>query len=385
MKFRDYQSKSIEKALCFLCDETIEDNGIIVLPTGSGKSLVITGISAILDEPIVIFQPSKEILEQNYQKLIDYGAFDISIFSASLNRKRVSKITLATIGSAINKPDLFKHFKYVLIDECDLVNPEDGMYKKFLDIIKPKVLGLTASPWRMYNNREGTQFRFITRTNPRVFNRVVHYEQISTMVERNYWSKIVYYPIKGFDTSKLKLKSTGSGYTEESIRKYYEEIKFENKLTKVISRLLDIGRKNILVFTEFVEESEVLTKIYPGICECVSADTKKKDRERILNDFKSGKVKIVCNVGVLTVGFDFPQLETIVMARPTRSLRLYYQIIGRGVRPDFFGTKEDCWFVDLCDNIKRFGKIENLVMERDYKNKWIISNEGRQLTNVYIP
>jgi DNA repair protein RadD len=111
----------------------------------------------------------------------------------------------------------------------------------------------------------------------------------------------------------------------------------------------------------------------------VSGDTPKLERERIINDFKSGKTKVVVNVGVLAIGFDYPELDTIVMARPTKSLALYYQICGRAIRP--YKNKVS-WFVDLCGNIKRFGKVSDLKLVEPKPNLWQVSSRGRQLTNV---
>lgn len=380
-KLRDYQEESVEKSLEFLLNPEEKNNGLIILPTGAGKSLVIAYIALLLDAPVLILQPSKEILEQNYQKLLNYGAFDVSIFSASMNQKRISKITVATVGSVINKLQLFQQFKYIIIDECDLINPYEGQYKRLIESLKCKVLGLTATPFRMYNNSFGTELRFLTRTHPSVLKKVVHVEQIKKLCDRGFWAKLNYHQIKGFDSSNLRVKSTGSGYTDESLKQYYQEIKFESKLAKVVDRLIDIGRKNILIFTEFVEEARVFAEIYPKISAMVSGETPKTEREQILADFKSGKIKMIANVGVLTVGFDFPELETIVIAKPTLSLRLYYQMIGRGVRPH--KNKKECWVVDLCENYKRFGKVEDIIIQKDFKGHWILHNGEKQLTNVY--
>lgn len=97
-QLRDYQQQASNAAVSFF-QRNDKKNGIIVLPTGAGKSLVIADIAARLDAPVLIFQPSKEILEQNYEKLCSYGVFSVGIFSASFNRKEVRKITFATIGA----------------------------------------------------------------------------------------------------------------------------------------------------------------------------------------------------------------------------------------------------------------------------------------------
>ena len=97
--------------------------------------------------------------------------------------------------------------------------------------------------------------------------------------------------------------------------------------------------------------------------------------------FKSGRIKVVANVGVLTTGFDFPELDTIVLARPTRSLSLYYQMIGRGIRPC---PNKVNWVVDLCENFNRFGRVDDLKLAQIKPGIWAVFNGNRQLTNVYF-
>ena len=89
---------------------------------------------------------------------------------------------------------------------------------------------------------------------------------------------------------------------------------------------------------------------------------------------------MVANVGVLTTGFDYPELDTIVMARPTMSLALWYQIVGRAIRPH--PNKEAGWIVDLCGNLKRFGEVKDLRLVDSGNGKWTVYSNSRQLTNV---
>ena len=107
-QLRDYQKKASDAATAFFQDRSSNKNAIIVLPTGSGKSLVIADIASRLDAPTLIFQPSKEILEQNYAKLQSYGVWDCSVYSASFNSKEIRRITFATIGSVKSNPQLFR-------------------------------------------------------------------------------------------------------------------------------------------------------------------------------------------------------------------------------------------------------------------------------------
>ncbi len=386
-QLRGYQQQASDAAVNFFKSKT-KSNAIEVLPTGSGKSLVIADIANRLDGYTLVFQPSKEILEQNYQKLCSYGVLDCAIYSASFNSKQISRITFATIGSVKSNPGLFSHFRNVIIDECHLVNPKHGMYKDFLEALKCKVLGLTATPYRLSSTQGfGSMLKFITRTRPRVFSDVIYQVQISTLLDMGYLSKLEYYSLKppGWNSNNLRINSTGADYTDKSVVNEYNRLDFYNYLVTIVQRLLHpksgSKRKGILVFTRFLKEAESLTNSIHG-CAIVTGETPKAGREKILSDFKSGKIKVVANVGVLTTGFDYPELDTIVLARPTMSLALYYQIVGRAIRPH--AQKESGWVVDLCGSVDQFGKVEDLKLVEPKKGLWQVNNRDKQLTNVYL-
>lgn len=382
---RDYQQKASDAAVAYFKDTKKKTNAIMVLPTGSGKSLIIADIANRLDGHTLVFQPSKEILEQNFKKLCSYGVLDCSIYSASFNSKEISRITFATIGSVKAHSELFLHFRNVIVDECHLVNPKEGMYKDFFDAVKCKVLGLTATPYRLSSSRDfGSMLKFITRTKPHVFSEVIYHVQVSTLLDMGYLSKVNYYPMNptGWNELNLKINTTGADYTDKSVQREYERIDFYSYIVHIVQRLMNPKaggkRKGILVFTRFLKEAERLTMSIPG-CVIVSGDTPKKERERILEMFKVGEIPVVANVGVLTTGFDYPELDTVVMARPTMSLAMYYQIVGRCIRPYKGKT---AWFVDLCGNINRFGEVSDLHLKDTGNGKWAVFSKGRQLTNV---
>ncbi len=401
---RDYQQQASDAAINFFKSKR-ERNGILVLPTGAGKSLVIADIAHRLDGNVLVFQPSKEILEQNFDKLRSYGVEDCSIYSASFNSKEISRITFATIGSVKSHMEDFNHFRYIIVDECHGVNPQGGMYKDFFDCAKRKILGLTATPYRLTSAQicldENGRYdptcepqnkcilKFLTRTRPRVFHDVIYQVEIQTLLQRGYLSKLNYYDMTILPQEGLKRNTTGMDFDEKSLFDEFQRVNLQDHLVNIVMRLQHpksgIPRKGILVFTKFLEESENLCRSIDD-CEMLSGETPKKERERIIKDFKSGKIKVLTNVGVLTTGFDYPELDTVVMARPTMSLAMYYQILGRAIRPH--PSKEAGWIVDLCGNIKRFGKVEDLrLFERkpgEYFIQGIADNQCKQLTNCYF-
>lgn len=406
MKFtlRDYQQGASDASIRFFRSSN-ERNGILVLPTGAGKSLVIADIAHRLDDNVLVFQPSKEILAQNFAKLQSYGETDCSIYSASFNSKEIKRITFATIGSVKSHMEDFNHFKYIIVDECHTVNAQGGMYKDFFDCAKRKILGLTATPYRLNSaqiclNDEGRYdpeaepqnmciLKFITRTRPRIFHDVIFQVDIQTLLHRGFLSRLNYYDVTIVPQEGLKRNTTGMDFDEASLFDEFQRTGLQQHLVDIVKRLQNpksgIPRKGILVFTKFLEESMKLCEDIEG-CQMISGETPAKERNRIIEDFKSGKIKVLTNVGVLTTGFDYPELDTVVMARPTMSLAMWYQIVGRAIRPH--PEKESGWIVDLCGNIKRFGRVEDLHLTEykpgQYAIQGVADKQQKQLTNVYF-
>ena len=384
---RDYQRDASTAAVrCFQSKGA--RNGLLILPTGAGKSLVIADIASKLDGPLLILQPQKEILEQNFAKLQSYGCWDASVYSASVGRKDINRITFATIGSVMNHMEDFEHFKNVMIDECHYVNSKAGQYKQFIEATERRVVGLTATPYRLCSFRGGSTLKFLTRTNPRIFSSVLYYCQISDLLAKGYLANLHYYDCTAVDMSRVRSNSTGADYDDKSLKEEYKRSGFYDKLSQTTIRVLKpksgIPRNGVLVFTRYIEEAESLVNklqsvgINAGI---VTGETPKRDREEILEEFKAGSIKVVANVGTLTTGFDYPELDTIILGRPTKSLALYYQMVGRAIRP-YKG--KDGWVVDLCGTYRRFGNVADLKIDLEAPNssRWCIMSHGKQLTNV---
>lgn len=377
---RLYQQEAVDAGVSYLSRGG--KNGIIVAPTGSGKSLFIASIVSRLDGDAVVFQPNKEILRQNYEKLEAYG-YRPEVFSASFGSKSVGRVTLATIGSVTKYAERFSHIPYVIIDECHLVNPKQGMYKKFLDAVSgSRVLGLTATPYRLASNSFGSELRFLTRTRPRVFTDVVHYTQIADLSRDGYLSPLEYRRAVALDRSQLRMNSTGADYTDQSVRFQYRAAGFGEHLIRETRAELAAGRRPV-IFTRFTDEAEALSRAIPDV-ECVSAQTPQTERDRILRRFKSGDVRAVANVGIIALGFDYPRLDCVILARPTLSLAVYYQQVGRVMRPH--SEKACAHVVDMVGVSEMFGRVEDMVLKPGGKTgvKWAYHSGGRRLTNINL-
>lgn len=380
---RPYQQDAIDKAVDFFTHKK-HYNAIEILPTGSGKSVVIANIAGALEGKTVVFQPSKEILQQNFAKFLSYG-YRAGVYSASANMKFIDKITFATIGSVAKKHHLFEQFKNIIIDECHLVNPDQGMYHDFIKRLgHARVLGLTATPYRLTTGFDGAMLKFLNRTSPRIFNKVLYYVQNNVLFDAGHLAPLEYYSFNVIDRTMLQANSTGTDFTEASMRNYYRQINMPGKTIEYGNRILT-KRSNLLIFCGLIDEANQVAKGIPGAV-VITGETDAAIRDRILTQFKAGKIRCVINVGVLTTGFDYPELEAVLIARSTMSLALYYQIVGRVMRPYTYedGSKKTGWVVDLGGNIRFFGKIEHLDIRTDAKGLYSVWNgkDNRQLTNV---
>lgn len=401
-ELRDYQKNASDAAVKFFLDNTKKNNGLIVAATGSGKSLVIADIAYRLNDNVLVFCPQKEILEQNYSKMRSYGV-ECSMYSASVGQKVISKVTFCTIGSVRNYAELFQHFKYVMIDEAHYVsNRKKTMYAKFLSELKCKVIGLSATPYRLESfcqidcitNKPKLEtakswLQMLTDYKKPIFSEIIYNIQIDELLKQGFLAKVRYLDAKpkGWKQMKLFKNTSGSDFTDKSVKHAYDSTRFSAHLADVVRRLLNntktgIKRNGILVFTRFVDEAMELALSIDG-CAVVSGDTPKNEREEILRRFKDGEIKVVANAACLTTGFDFPALDTVVMARPTMSLTLWYQIVGRCIRPH--PSKKEAWLVDLCGNTERFGEVSALRLLQDDKGHWnVYGKENKQLTNVIL-
>lgn len=393
-QLRDYQQQASNAAVSFFLDKERKGNALIVAATGCGKSLIIADIAYRLNTDVLVFCPSKEITQQNYSKMKSYGV-KCSMYSASVGEKVISKVTFATIGSVKNYPELFSHFKYVIIDEAHYVNPKKGMYKDFIKALDCKVLGLTATPYRLETevdmnwstrkfNSATSYLKMLTDYKKPIFSDIIYNVDAGTLLHKGYLSRLKYYnmPPRGWDTEGLSRNSSGSDFTDESLRFMQRKVNFDKYLVSIVSRLLnpkDGNKRNgILVFTRFVEDARHLAESIEGGA-YISGNMTKANRENILNDFENGKIKVLANAGVLIVGYDRPDLDTIVLATPTLSLARYYQEIGRAIRPH--PSKKEGWIIDLCGTFNRFGRVEELKLARTPKNRWCVTTNGKILTN----
>jgi DNA repair protein RadD len=386
LKLRPVQEEPVAIGVEFFNIKGI-DPSIIVAPTAFGKSIVIAHIAKGIGEKVLVLQPSKELLEQNFNKFTMLGGVG-TIYSASLNTKEVSDVTYATLGSIIKETQNLRKMGItkVIIDECDRYpRKSEGLLRRFITGLRAThVLGLTATPLKLQTNmgEDGPYSKLVMLTNwskhGTFFKHILHVAQIQEMVELGYWSPLIYQSYD-FDTGKLVYNSTRADWTSKSMEQAYEHQNIEKKIIDKIAEVKD--RKSILVAVPSIAQAKSIAGRVPNAA-VVHGGTKKKERDRIVDEFKAGKIRVVVQVDVLTVGFDYPQLDCIITGRPTSSISWWYQFVGRGTRIDPYGLKKDCLVVDFVGSVQRFGKVEELYYA-EHNGEWELYGEGKkQLTGL---
>ena len=219
IQLRSNQVEPIEKAISFFQEKKPKPS-LIVLPTAWGKSILTAFVAKNTNDKMIVLQPSKELLEQNYLKYVNLcdGFANAGIYSASFGSKEIAQITYATIGSIKTLGAKFKAlgFTKMLIDEAHLFPREaDSMLGTFLkESGITHVLGITATPVKLQTGRDqfGQNYSKLVMLTSRskkgnFFKDIIHVGQVSEMVRLGFWSPLTY-EASQFDDSQLVFNSS---------------------------------------------------------------------------------------------------------------------------------------------------------------------------------
>lgn len=351
---RTYQQEAVDSTLNYFRKR--RDPAVIVLPTGAGKSLVIAELAKIAKGRVLVLAHVKELVEQNHLKYESYG-LHAGIYSAGLNQKdSKQKVIFGSIQSVAKAKDaFFKDFTLVVIDECHRVGLEpDSQYAKVITQLKlnnPRIciLGLTATPYRLglgwiYNYA----LRGEVKTQElRFFKHCIYDLPLEYMIRNKYLTPPIKVdiPVTSYDFSELI--EAGQSYTMAQLE---EALHKQRRLTPlIIKNIIDITesdqRQGVMIFSSTVKHAlEIMDHLPPEQARLVVGTTELSERDQTVHDFKKKTFKYLVNVSVLTTGFDAAHVDVIAILRPTESISLYQQIIGRGLRLDT--DKKDCLVLD---------------------------------------
>jgi DNA repair protein RadD len=357
---RDYQQRTIDQLYAWF-EAGNQGNPCLVLPTGSGKSHIVAALckDAIQNWPetrVLMLTHVAELIVQNAEKMRQHwpGA-PMGIYSAGVGRKDLGEpITFAGIQSVRSKARLLGHVDLVIIDECHLVNHKDeGGYRKLLGELMAinlhlRVVGLTATPYRLGHG--------LITDKPALFHDLLEPVSIEELIFKGYLATLRSKVTKAkLDTSGVHKR--GGEFIESELQ---AAVDTDDQNQKVVQEIIGLAgeRKAWLVFCTGVKHAKHIAEVLceRGVAaECVTGETPKKERERMLADFKAGRLRALTNANVLTTGFDYPDIDVVAMLRPTMSASLYVQMAGRGMRVK--SHTNHCLVLDFAGVVASHGPI----------------------------
>ncbi len=355
---RPYQQEAVDATLVHF--RRTNDAAVIVLPTGAGKSLVIAELARLARRRILVLTHVKELVEQNHQKYESYG-LEASVFSAGLNRKEnQQQVVFGSVQSVSRNLDKFNNeFSLVIVDECHRVSLDtDSQYQSIITHLSQynptlKILGLTATPYRLDHGWvyqwHLAENRFCT-DHPTPFKACIYELPLHYMIDNKYLTppSLVDAPIAFYDFESLRTNTNGH-HQEDELNNLFK--KSRRATAKIIEQVIELSetRQGVMIFAATVlHAKEIIGYLPPQNSALILGSMRATARDSVIHAFKNKQIKYLVNVSVLTTGFDAPHVDLIAILRPTASVGLYQQIIGRGLRlnPD----KEDCLILDYAGN-----------------------------------
>jgi DNA repair protein RadD len=297
------------------------------------------------------------LIEQNAEKMREHwrGA-PLGIYSASLNQRTLhAPITFAGIQSIHNHARKLGHTDLCLIDECHLLsNEQAGTYRKFMgDLLEinpaMRVIGLTATPYRLGQG-------MLTEGKAALFSDIISPVTVEELVHRGFLA-----PLRSKHTdTQLDVSGVGKRGGEFIAADLERAVDTNDAVAAVVSETLEraAGRRSVLWFCAGVDHAEHVAAVLRERGEsaaCITGATPKGERQRIIADFRAGLIRHLTNANVLTTGFDAPDIDCLVMLRPTMSPGLYVQMAGRGMR--LKSNCADCLVLDYAGNVSTHGPI----------------------------
>ncbi len=335
MKLRTYQQEAVDAVFKEWKDHT---STLVVMPTGTGKTQMFTEVVrrqpkrslVVAHREELIFQARNRIYEATGQapelEMAEYVASSTDLYGN--NRVVIATVQTLNSGAGEGRMSSFDpdDFSLVVCDEAHHITAKT--YLNVMEYFKQnkdcKILGVTATPDRADEEALG-----------RVFDSVAYNYEIVDAINDGYLVPVVTNTVhvEGLDFSSIRTTAGDLNGADLAAIMEYEET-----LHRMAHPTFEIvGKKKALVFCASVAHAErfceILNRHEAGCANWVCGETPKDDRRRILADYAAKKFRFLCNVGVLTEGYDSPDTDCVVICRPTKSRSLYAQMVGRAMRP----------------------------------------------------
>lgn len=324
VRLRDYQINGIDEIINAWTDCR---SVLFQMPTGTGKTTLFCEIVRKFtrelhpDKKVLIITHRKELVEQAFNRLVNDFHLVAGIISSNFISNHSAQIQVASIQTLVKRAEHQKDlFSLIIIDEAH--HALASTYRQLWNYYPSgKFLGVTATPTR--TNGQGFQD---------LFEKLVVSNSIKWFIKNNHLSDTRYYANHTPDVSNITIKAGDYDETELS------EIMQDNSvMADLVQSYKDFAdEKKIIVFAVNRAHCNKIVEKYNSCgysAKSIDTYTSTDERRAIVEDFRNNKFKILCNVNIFTEGFDCPDVDAVQLARPTKSLTLFLQQVGRCMRP----------------------------------------------------
>src|SRR5215471_7407301 len=360
---RRYQEEALRELFAFWRNGG--GNPLIVMATGLGKSVVIAFLvkQLLTDHPsmrVLITAPNRELIDQDIKELLlIWPEAPIGINCEGMGaRDTDAQILFVLVNSVYRNPKALGNRDLIIVDESHFIpHHEQGMYRATVNALRElvpdlRVVGLTATPYRLDSGH-------LCEGESRIFDSIVYKYGIAEGI-RDGW------------LSPLSSKATHSTIDVSGVGKRGGEFIAEQLEAAAIQGDIVVhacneiagykgSRRAWLVYCVGIKHAEMVRdklRVRGVDCEMVLGETPAAERDRIIEDFRAGRLTALVSVMVLSYGFNVPHVDLIAMLRPTCSAGLYVQQVGRGTRKA--DGKQNCLVLDFAGNVRRFGPVDDV-------------------------
>ncbi len=352
IQLRDYQIECLETVI----DENKSgvNRQLITLPTGSGKTIIMSAIAKEFNKKTLILAHRQELIQQTIDKLRLFWQ-EVDVGMCMGNRQEFhNQIIVGSVQSCYRLQKLNKlkeqDFNILMIDEAH--HSVSGSYQSIINELgfnannaNKLLIGVTATPDRIGLGD--------------IFDKIVFSRSISTMIKAGYLSPVIGRKI----LTNLSLSSVKISNGDFQIDDLSELVNTPERNNFIVEKFKEYSKnRKTIAFCCDVQHCKDLSDAFKaqGISSCsVWGNMPTEERKRALNDLKTGKIQVVTSCGILVEGYDEPSINCVIMARPTRSPSLYTQCVGRGLR--LFPAKENCLVLDFSDKHHNLDSIMTLA------------------------
>jgi len=338
LELREYQTIAIREI--YAQWKQGKNRVLFQLPTGGGKTFLFSAIAKdLLQERILVLVHREELLYQAKESLEVACNTRVGIIKSGVKPEPLCMIQVASVQSLVRRS--LPPAGLVIIDECH--HAKADTYRKILSGYPDSyILGVSATPIRT----DGSGFDDL-------FDSLVSVISVKELIAQGHLSKYKLFADR--EPIKTKgIKTTAKDYNQLALANSVDLGALSGNLVQMYQNLsMD---KRCVVFAINCDHSRAIADRYnqAGIrAEHLDGETPSGDRKAILERFRTGETLVVSNVGILTEGFNLPAIETVQIARPTKSLGLWLQMVGRALRPS--EGKEHALVLDHTENWLKLG------------------------------